>query len=81
MHSGQPEFLVSKWAITYQFPDYLYYSPPFDILTDNNNPLTYVTTARLNASTLSLVEELADFGFRMHYRPGTSNGDADAREV
>ena len=78
MHSGKLEFLALKWAITDQFRDYLYYSPPFDVFTDNN-PLTYVlTTARLNATTLRWVGELADFNFRIHYRPGKSNGDADA---
>ena len=78
MHSGKLEFLALKWAITDQFRDYLYYSPPFDVFTDNN-PLTYVlTTARLNATTLRWVGELADFKFRIHYRPGKSNGDADA---
>ena len=37
-----------------------------------------LTTARLNATTLRWVGELADFKFKIHYRPGKSNGDADA---
>ena len=78
MHSGKLEFLALKWAITDQFRDYLYYSPPFDVFTDTI-PLTYVlTTARLNAATLCWVRELADFKFKIHYRPGKSNSDADA---
>ena len=78
MHSGKVEFLALKWAITDKFRDYLYYSPPFDVFTDNN-PLTYVlTTARLNAATLHWVRELADFKFKIHYCPGRSNLDADA---
>ena len=40
---------------------------------------TYVlTTARLNATTLRWVGELADFKFRIHYRLGKSNEDAVA---
>ncbi len=78
MHSGKLEFLALKWAISDQFRDYLYYSPPFDVFADNN-PLTYVlTTARLNATTLRWVGQLADFKLKIHYRPGKSNGDADA---
>ena len=78
MHSGRLEFLALKWAVVDHFRDYLYYSPPFQIFTDNN-PLTYVlTTAKLNATTLRWVGELADFKFSIQYRPGKANGDADA---
>ena len=35
-HSGKLEFLALKWAITEKFRDYLYYSAPFTIYTDNN---------------------------------------------
>eukprot|EP00795_Rhopilema_esculentum_P009653 gene9653-17414_t len=78
MHSGKLEFLAMKWAIVDHFRDYLYYSPPFQVFTDNN-PLTYgLTTAKLNATALRWVGELADFKFSIQYRPGKSNGDADA---
>ena len=77
MHSGKLEFLALKWAIVEQFRDYLYYSPPFLVYTDNN-PLTYVlTTAKLNACALRWVGELADFKFTIHYKPGKSHRDAD----
>ena len=36
MHSGKLEFLALKWAIYDHFRDYLYYSPPFVVHTDNN---------------------------------------------
>uniref|UniRef100_A0A3P9KJ86 Gypsy retrotransposon integrase-like protein 1 n=1 Tax=Oryzias latipes TaxID=8090 RepID=A0A3P9KJ86_ORYLA len=66
-----------KWAICERFRDYLYYSPPFVVYTDNN-PLTYVlTTAKLNATTHRWVAELADFQFTIKYRPGRANRDAD----
>ena len=74
MHSDK---LTLKWAIVEQFRDYLYYSPPFIVYTDNN-PLMYVlTTAKLNVCALRWVGELANFKFTIHYRPGKSHCDAD----
>ena len=78
LHAGKLKFLALKWAITDQFRDYLYYAPEFTVFTDNN-PLTYVlTSARLNATGLRWIGELADFNFNIRYRPGKLNGDADA---
>ena len=78
LHAGKLEFLALKWAITDHFRDYLYYAPEFTVYTDNN-PLTYVlTSARLNATGLRWIGELADFKFNIRYRPGKLNGDADA---
>ena len=78
LHSGKLEFLALKWAVTEQFRDYLYYAPNFVVYTDNN-PLTYVlSTAKLNATGLRWVGELADFNFEIRYRPGKLNTDADS---
>ena len=77
MHAGKLEFLALKWAISEQFRDYLYYATRFTVFTDNN-PLTYIlSTAKLNATCLRWVSELADFNFDIRYRPGKSNADAD----
>ena len=77
MHSGKLEFLCLKWAVTEKFADYLGWGVPFQVYTDNN-PLTYVmTTAKLNATGLRWVGELANFNFTIHYKPGKANGDAD----
>ena len=77
LHSGKLEFLALKWAITEKFTDYLKYGPPFTVYTDNN-PLTYVlTTAKLNATGLRWVAELADYDFTIKYKPGKKNIDAD----
>ena len=77
MHSGKLEFQALKWAVTEQFRDSLYYAPKFVVCTDNN-PLTYVlTSAKLNATGLRWVGELADFNFEIWYRPGKSNTNAD----
>ncbi len=77
MHSGKLEFLALKWAVSEQFRDCLYYAPRFVVYTDNN-PLTYVlTTAKLNATGMRWVGELAEFNFEIKHRPGKSNVDAD----
>ena len=56
----------------------MYYAPSFTVYTDNN-PLTYVlSTAKLNATGLRWVGELADFKFNIKYRPGKVNIDADS---
>ena len=78
MHAGKLEFLALKWSVCDHFRDYLFYAPNFVVYTDNN-PLTYVlSTAKLNATGHRWIAELADFNFKIRYRPGTSNGDADA---
>ena len=76
-HSGKLEFLALKWAVTEKFRDYLYYATEFMVYSDNN-PLTYVLcTAKLNATGHCWVSKLADFNFKIRYRPGKENGDAD----
>ena len=58
LQSGKLEW---KWAICDQFRNYLYYAPSFTVYTDNN-PLTYLlSSAKLNATGLHWVNELADF--------------------
>ena len=60
-----------------KFRDYLYYAPFFDVYTDDN-PLTYVlTSAKLSAVGHRWVAGLADFNFRLRYRPRKMNTDAD----
>lgn len=77
LHSGKLEFLTLKWAFTNKFRDYLFYVPSSVVYTDNN-PLTYVmSSAKLNATGLRWVAELADYNFTIKYRPGDSNIEAD----
>ena len=77
LHSGKLEFLALKWAVTEKFSDYLHYGPPFEVFTDNN-PLTYVlTSAKLNASGLRWVAQLASYQFAINYRSGKKHIDAD----
>ena len=71
------EFLALKSAITDRFHEYLY-GGKFDIYTDNN-PLTYVlTTAKLNATGQRWIAALGMYHFKIYYRSGKSNGNADA---
>ena len=45
----------------------------------DNNPLTYIlTTAKLDAASHHWVASLANYNFRLHYRAGKANIDADA---
>ena len=77
LHSGKLEFMALEWTVTEQFRGYLYYVPHFLVYTDNN-PLTYVqSSAKLNATGLRWVGELADYHFTIRCCPGKTNIDAD----
>ena len=70
--------MALKWAITERFTYYLKYCPQKFLVYTDNNPLTYVlTTAKLNATGLRWVADLAEFDFSIKYRPGKENVDAD----
>ena len=45
----------------------------------DNNPLTYIlTTAKLDATGQRWVAALALYNFKLHYRSGKSNANADS---
>ena len=76
-HSGKLEFLALKWSITEKFHDFLYYAPSFTVYTDCN-PLSYVlSSAKVNATTIRWVGELANYRFNVKYRPGRDSIDCD----
>ena len=71
------EFLALKWSVTERFQEYLY-SGHFEVYTDNN-PLTYIlTTAKLDAAGQRWVASLANYNFKIFYRSGKLNVEADA---
>ena len=71
------EFLALKWSITDRFHEYLY-GRHFEVYTDNN-PLTYVlTTAKLDATGQRWIASLANYNFKIFYRSGKLNVEADA---
>ena len=66
-----------KWALSEQFPEYLY-GNTFNVYMDNN-PLIYVlTTAKLDALGHRWITGLANYNFRIHYKSRKSNVEADA---
>ncbi|RXN35730.1 Retrovirus-related Pol polyprotein from transposon 412 [Labeo rohita] len=70
------EFLALKWAVVEKFNDYLYGSQ-FTVMTDSN-PLTYVlSTAKLDATGYRWLSALSTYNFKLQYRSGKQNMDAD----
>lgn len=71
------EFLALKWSVTEKFHDYLY-GTKFVVVTDNN-PLTYIlTSAKLDAASHRWLAALSTYDFKLQYRAGSRNQDADA---
>ena len=63
--------------VTDRFHEYLY-GGQFDVYTDNN-PLTYIlTSAKLDATGQRWVASLANYDFRIFYKSGKTNVEADA---
>ena len=75
-HSNKQKFLAHKWAVTEQFHEYL--SPygknrnEFVVRTDNN-PLTYISSANLDAAGQRWVACLASYNFSLEYQKGKDN--------
>ena len=70
------EFLALKWSIMEKFHEYLY-GGHFEVYTDN--PLTYIlTTAKLDATGQRWVASLANYNFKIFYKSGKLNVEADA---
>jgi len=70
------ELLALKWAVTEKLREYLI-GAKFVVYTDNN-PLSYIQSAKLGAAELRWVAQLSQFDFDIKYRSGKSNGNADA---
>lgn len=70
------ELLALKWAMTEKFRDDLL-GQKCIVYTDNN-PLSYLKTAKLGALEQRWASQLAAFDFEIRYRPGRVNGNADA---
>lgn len=70
------EFLALKWAMVEKFREYLL-GHKCIVFTDNN-PLSHLATAKLGATEQRWAAELAAFDFKVRYRSGRSNGNADA---
>ena len=75
-YNSKLEFLALKWAVCEHFR-YLLYEPHFDIYT-NYNLLTYIlSSCKVNVTGQRSINELTDFNFTVHYKPGMENVVAD----
>ena len=70
------EFLALKWAMSEKFREYLL-GQKCVVFTDNN-PLSYLNSAKLGATEHRWAAQLAAFDFELKYRSGRSNRNADA---
>ncbi|KAL0159218.1 hypothetical protein M9458_042943, partial [Cirrhinus mrigala] len=71
------ELLALKWAMAEKFKDYLL-GHHCTVYTDNN-PLSYLSSAKLGATEQCWVLEILEiFDFEIKYRPGRVNGNADS---
>ena len=70
------EFLALKWAMSEKFREYLL-GHKCVVYTDNN-PLSYMFTAKLGALEQRWAAQLSAFDYTIEYRPGRVNGNADA---
>lgn len=70
------EFLAMKWAMTERFREYLW--GQLCVVWTDNNPLSYLGTAKLGATEQRWVAELSAFNYTVKYRPGRTNKNADA---
>ena len=71
------ECLTLKWAVIKKFHEYLY-GLTFDVHMDNNLLTYMLTTGKLDAARHCWATSLAKHNFRLHYRAGKANIDADA---
>src|SRR5205085_7455564 len=51
---------------------------PIQVITDHNNLRYFMTTTKLNQRQVHWAEKLAQYNFRINYRPGKSEGKPDA---
>ena len=71
------EFLALKWSVTERFHEYLY-GGEFEVYMDNNLLTWILTTAKLEATGQRWVASLANYNFKIFYRSGKLNVEADA---
>ena len=71
------ELLALKWAVTKKFRKYLLESE-FVVYTDNNPLTNPQSKSKLKAVEQRWAAELASFNFKIEYRAGKHNTNADA---
>ena len=61
------------------FEQKLLYATKVEVYTDSNRLVYFLSSAKLNTTGQWWVNELADFNWQIHYKPGRNHQDADAR--
>ena len=75
-HSSRKlELLALKWAVADKFRSYLL-GNQFTVWTDNS-PLSHLSTAKLSVTEQRWLGELGAFDFKIFYKSGKSNANAD----
>ena len=75
-HSSRKlELLALKWAVADKFRSYLL-GKPFTVWTDNS-PLSHLNSAKLSVTEQRWIGELGAFDFKIHYKSGKNNANAD----
>ena len=76
IHDKELLVIVTAFKIWHH---HCYGSPyPIRVLTDHNNLKYFMETTKFNQQQVRWVEKLAQYDFRIHYRPGKSGGKPDA---
>ena len=70
-------FLASKWAVTENFSDYLM-NTELIVYTESNSFTYILTSAKLDATGQRWASAFGQFNFKVIYRSGLNNKDADA---
>ena len=79
-HSNKQEFLALRWAVAEQFCGYL---SPYGkngnefVVRADSNPLTYSSTASLDAAGQRWVAHLTSYDFALECQKGKDNAVAD----
>ena len=76
LSSFKVELLALKWAVTEKFGPYIAGSRC--VVWTDHNPLAHLKSARLGATEMRWVAQLASYDIEIRYRPGRTNKCADA---
>ena len=76
LSSFKIELLALKWAVTEKFGPYI--AGSHCIVWTDHNPLAHLKSAKLGATEMRWVAQLASYDIEIKYRPGRTNKCADA---
>ena len=71
-------FLALRWAILYKFHYYLCSNKEFTVQTGHTSLTYLLTLAKLDATTHNWLAQLVNYKFKIVYKYGATNIDADS---